>query len=162
MNPSVKYAGFWRRTAASLLDTVIFSIVLALLFTLLHGREYLDWYMNPGRDPLTPYSHATVLLEQLLMLVATLYLWVRYLGTPGKLLLSCHVVDAETFKPLRPGQAVGRYVGYFLSILTFGLGFLWVAWDERKQGFHDKLARTVVIVVDESDKSLEALEQESE
>jgi uncharacterized RDD family membrane protein YckC len=43
-----------------------------------------------------------------------------------------------------------RYLGYFVSALPLGLGFFWVAWDKRKQGFHDKLAKTVVIHEDES------------
>lgn len=158
----VRYAGFWRRVGASLVDTVIFTVVLIVLLTLLYGREYLDWYMDPGRDPFSPYSNASALLQYVVIVGATLYFWVRYLGTPGKLLLSCHVVDADTYQALRPAQAVGRYFAYILSALPLGFGFLWVAWDKRKQAFHDKLANTVVILVDESDKSLEELEREAE
>ena len=43
------------------------------------------------------------------------------------------------------GQSIGRYLAYFLSTLPFGLGLLWVAWDPKKQGWHDKLAGTVVV-----------------
>ena len=39
-----------------------------------------------------------------------------------------------------------RWIGYMLSSLPLNLGFLWVAFDARKQGFHDKLAGTVVIL----------------
>jgi len=40
---------------------------------------------------------------------------------------------------------IGRYFGYFLASIPLGLGLLWVAFDKRKQGWHDKLAGTVVI-----------------
>jgi uncharacterized RDD family membrane protein YckC len=38
-----------------------------------------------------------------------------------------------------------RYAGYFVALLPVGLGILWVAFDARKQGWHDKLAKTVVV-----------------
>jgi uncharacterized RDD family membrane protein YckC len=49
--------------------------------------------------------------------------------------------------PLSWGQCIGRYFAYFLSFLGLCLGFMWVGWDERKQGWHDKLAGTLVVRV---------------
>jgi uncharacterized RDD family membrane protein YckC len=43
------------------------------------------------------------------------------------------------------GRSFLRYIGYFVSGLALGIGFLWVAFDSRKQGWHDKIAGTVVI-----------------
>jgi uncharacterized RDD family membrane protein YckC len=43
-------------------------------------------------------------------------------------------------------QYIIRYLGYYVSIFALGLGFLWVAWDDKKQGWHDKMAGTVVIL----------------
>lgn len=59
--------------------------------------------------------------------------------------VSVRVVDADTGGPLTVGQSIGRYVAYFVSILPLFLGILWVAFDPRKQGWHDKLAGTVVV-----------------
>jgi len=76
------------------------------------------------------------------------------------------VVDADSAKPLSIAQAVLRYLGYYISALPLGLGFFWIAWDKRKQGFHDKIANTVVLYDanlrsdDESQKSLEQLIRE--
>ena len=42
-------------------------------------------------------------------------------------------------------EAIIRALGYYVSALPFLLGFFWIIWDRRKQGFHDKLANTVVI-----------------
>jgi len=99
----------------------------------------------------------------MIMLVVTVLLWLRFLGTPGKLLLGCQIVDADSGEPMMKKQALIRYLGYFLSIISFMIGFLWIAWDKRKQGFHDKVANTVVLynsnvgVLDESQKTLDQL-----
>jgi len=107
-------------------------------------------------------------LESILTLVITVMLWVRFVGTPGKLLMGCQVVDADTLGAITTKQAILRYLGYYVSILCVMLGFLWIAWDKRKQGFHDKIANTVVVydtsIVrdDESQKTLQQLMREAQ
>ncbi len=143
------YAGFWRRVGAMLLDSTVFSV----LFGLLLGPVYFN----------AKFWSVEGLLINALWLGVTVWLWVKFLGTPGKLLFGCQVVDAQTFEPLRPRQAVLRYFAYIVSLLPLGLGFLWVVWDKRKQGFHDKIANTVVLheagleADDESQKTLSTL-----
>jgi uncharacterized RDD family membrane protein YckC len=61
------------------------------------------------------------------------------------MVVSAKVVDAKTGGPLSPGQSVLRYLGYFVALFPLGLGILWVAFDARKQGWHDKLAGTLVV-----------------
>ncbi|HDP0318999.1 TPA: RDD family protein [Salmonella enterica subsp. enterica serovar Concord] len=75
----------------------------------------------------------------------TVVLWRWFQATPGKMALRLRVVDAQSGQAASMGQYVIRYVGYVLSTLPVGLGFLWIAFDNRKQGWHDKLARTVVV-----------------
>jgi uncharacterized RDD family membrane protein YckC len=58
---------------------------------------------------------------------------------------SARIVDAATGERPSNGQLVGRYFAYFVSTIPMGLGLIWVAFDKRKQGWHDKLAGTVVI-----------------
>jgi len=55
-------------------------------------------------------------------------------------------VIRETGEPLTFGTAFLRWIGYFVSSLPLNLGFIWIAFDRKKQGFHDKLAGTVVIL----------------
>lgn len=146
---SVHYAGFWRRTAASIIDSVMLMVLMGLLL----GPAI----MNAG------VFTAEGLFRIALVLLITVGLWLKFLGTPGKLLLECQIVDAGTFLPMSRKQALLRYVAYLASILPLMLGFLWVARDPRKQGFHDKIASTVVVfrsgveADDESSKSLEQL-----
>jgi uncharacterized RDD family membrane protein YckC len=66
-------------------------------------------------------------------------------ATPGKMAMSLRVVDAVSGKKPSTGKLVGRYLAYYLSTIGLFLGFLWVAFDPKKQGWHDKLAGTVVV-----------------
>lgn len=66
-------------------------------------------------------------------------------ATPGKMLLGLKVLDAKTGNLLTIGQALLRYAGYILSSLIFCLGYIWVGFDKKKQGWHDKMAKTVVV-----------------
>ncbi len=89
-------------------------------------------------------------IHNLLPAVVFIAGWRLFGTTPGKLLLELRVVDARTGgRPSWP-RAIVRYIGYFVSALPLGLGFLWMLFDRRKQTWHDKLARTRVIVVEEA------------
>ena len=88
---------------------------------------------------------ADFLISWVFPLVAAVWFWVKLQATPGKMAVSLKVVDARTGNSLSVAQAIGRYFAYFLSALPFGLGFIWIAFDSKKQGWHDKLAGTVVI-----------------
>lgn len=146
---AVHYAGFWRRVGASLIDSVMLMVLMGLLLD--------PSFINAGM--LTTEG----LLRMALVLLITVGLWLKFLGTPGKLLLECQIVDADSLLPMTSRQAVLRYVAYLASVLPLMLGFLWVAYDKRKQGFHDKIANTVVVyrvgieADDESTKSLQQL-----
>jgi uncharacterized RDD family membrane protein YckC len=149
---TVRYAGFWRRVAALILDYVLFSSILFLINYSIHGTDYLRWTMNPQR---TTYNITDALLTFVLWPAVIALFWVKMAATPGKLLLGCRVVDAATFKPLRFGQALLRCFSYVISFIPLCFGFICVAWDARKQGLHDKIARSVVIVEDEADQLLQ-------
>jgi uncharacterized RDD family membrane protein YckC len=143
------YAGFWRRVGAAIVDSIIYSVLLALIL----GPKYVDSSVMTFEG----------IVSNGIALSLTVVLWIRYMGTPGKLLLGCQVVDANSGEPITVKQAIIRYLGYFVSIMTLFIGFFWVAWDKRKQGFHDKMANTVVVyngtvdVFDESQKTLNQL-----
>jgi uncharacterized RDD family membrane protein YckC len=64
--------------------------------------------------------------------------------TPGKMLLGLQVLSVDG-NPVSFGIAFLRSVGYLVSAI-FYIGFIWVAFDHKKQGWHDKIAATVVII----------------
>jgi uncharacterized RDD family membrane protein YckC len=135
-----EYAGFWLRVVASLIDSVLVLCVTLPLLLTIYGWTYLDasrtGFVAGGVD---------VLLTWVAPAAAVVAFWLHRQATPGKMALSMKVVDATTGETLTLGQSVGRYLGYFVSIIPLGLGLVWVAFDPKKQGWHDKLAGTVVV-----------------
>lgn len=135
---NMEYAGFWIRVAAALIDTVVFVLVFSVPLTLIYGSEY--WTSEVAVS-----GFWDILLTYIAPIVITVWFWVKYLGTPGKMALHLRVVDAHTGKAISTSKALGRYFGYYVSAIPLLLGFIWVGIDKKKQGFHDKLAGTVVI-----------------
>jgi uncharacterized RDD family membrane protein YckC len=64
--------------------------------------------------------------------------------TPGKALLGLRVVRTDG-RPVNLGRAVLRLIAYLIAALPLFLGFIWILFDNRRQGWHDKIARTYVI-----------------
>jgi uncharacterized RDD family membrane protein YckC len=137
---TVEYAGFWIRVGATLIDTVLVALITTPVLVAIYGRQYF------GADNAKLWvGPADFLIVWVLPAVAVIWFWTKKKATPGKMLLHLRIVDADTGGNLSLGQSIGRYFAYFLSIIPCGLGLLWVAFDSRKQGWHDKLAHTVVI-----------------
>jgi uncharacterized RDD family membrane protein YckC len=136
--PQIHYVGFWLRVVAALIDTVIVVVITSPLLIAAYGWSY---YLN---DELVQ-GPTDVLVNWVLPAAATICLWVLFQATPGKMVVGAKIVDARTGRPASKWQYVIRYLGYYVSILTLMLGILWVAFDRRKQGLHDKMAGTVVI-----------------
>ena len=86
-----------------------------------------------------------VLIQVVLPIVALLAFWKFRNSTPGKMVFRAKIVDATTGNAPSDARLLIRFLGYFASILTLGIGFLWIAIDRRKQGLHDKIAHTVVV-----------------
>jgi uncharacterized RDD family membrane protein YckC len=149
----VQYVGFWIRVLATLIDTALVSVALWPLGHLLLRTVHLpapDWDPNgPGFLDLNQlqlqFSASDWLLQITLPAVVIILFWMARQATPGKMLFGARIVDASSGSPLRFGQACVRYFGYYISTLFMCMGFIWVGFDPRKQGWHDKLANTVVV-----------------
>lgn len=134
----VEYAGFWVRVGAAIIDTLLIMVITIPILVFIYGWKYFDSEkLNAGP--------ADLLISWVFPAVAVVWFWTQRQATPGKAALSLRVLDADSGENLSIGQSIGRYLGYFVSIIPFGLGLLWVGLDRRKQGWHDKLAHTVVV-----------------
>jgi len=139
-----EYVGFWKRVAASLIDTLILLIVIVPLLLAVYGTGYLARAQESGLAGFWDF-----VIQVVLPAVAVILFW-KYRGaTPGKMAISARIVDARSGAAPSTGQLVGRYFAYLVSALPLGLGFFWIGIDRRKQGFHDKLANTVVVYDDD-------------
>ena len=92
-----------------------------------------------------PYTATRFVIDWILPVVVILAFWIVRSATPGKMALKLRIVDATTLQPVPAGRLLLRYVGYYVAGIPLGLGLFWVAWDRKKQGWHDKMAGTVVV-----------------
>ena len=133
-----EYVGFWARVGAAMIDTVLVLIVCVPLVTFVYGRTY--WTSEALLQ-----GPADFLINWLLPAIAVVVFWIYRQATPGKIAIGARIVDAETGGKPSTRQLIVRYLGYYVSMLPLMAGIVWVAFDPRKQGWHDKLAGTVVV-----------------
>lgn len=136
----LQYVGFWIRVAASLIDSILLILITLPLLYILMGASAFDPEAGPGAGGVV-----AMFINYLLPIIAVITFWVLKSATPGKMLFQATIVDAKTGNKPSIGQFIGRYFAYIPSTLIFGLGCFWIIWDKRKQGWHDKLAGTVVV-----------------
>ena len=150
----MRFAGFWIRVGAALIDSIILltiNIALALIVT---GDYYVRVfeYLASGFQTLAPSRDAMgyllLLTNVLQAIVAWLYLaWFessRHQATPGKMVLKLKVVDHRDQR-ISFARATGRSFAKHLSTLVCMIGWIMVAFTERKQGLHDIMAGTFVV-----------------
>lgn len=137
-NHDMEYAGFWIRVWASIIDTVLIAVITIPILLAIYGTQYLE-------SEKIVEGPMDFLISWVLPAIAVITFWVYRAATPGKMAISSKIVDAQTGGQPSTGQFVGRYFSYFISALPLGLGIFWVAFDKKKQGWHDKLAGTVVV-----------------
>ncbi len=146
LSSEVRYAGFWRRFAAIYIDSTFVSLI-ALCARMLLGVSPFDISIMP-QSPLR-YVIARVIATYFVGPAIIVLWWVVSGGqSPGKWLMSIRIVKADGTR-LGIGTGIVRYVGYTISGLFFSLGYLWMIGDSHKQTWHDKLAKTYVIVDDQ-------------
>lgn len=126
------------RVWAFIIDTILIGVLVWPLLTAIYGRGY---WSNTSfvQGPLD------FLISWVLPAIVVVVFWATRQATPGKMAISARIVDAKTGRNATIAQLVGRYLGYFVSMIPLCLGLVWVAFDPRKQGWHDKLAGTVVV-----------------
>ncbi len=183
--PDPRYASFHRRMFAATIDSVLAMLILAPLidgFLSWHSPlPPLDW--SAVRAQITPdmseqqvnrlmssylissgYARqwfGNFITQLLVLAIVTGLCWRLFGATPGKWLLRMRVVDARTESLLSDWQVIIRLFGYVISTLILCIGFFWIGFDKRAQGWHDKLARSVVLVVPKAAKPAEQAAAES-
>ncbi len=133
-----EYAGFWIRVMSAMIDSVLIMIITLPITTAIYGEVPKDGYtyLLGGWDFVINYVFPAI---------AVIGFWIVKSATPGKLFNKLTIVDAKTGGKPSVGQFIVRYLGYFVSIIPLCAGLIWVGIDERKQGWHDKLAGTLVL-----------------
>jgi serine/threonine protein kinase/uncharacterized RDD family membrane protein YckC len=121
------YPSFWVLMASYLMDLLLLGIVNAILYLVL------------GPD-------AAVFVALVTSALYFIGFWVYVGRTPGLVSFDLFLVDAATGRErLTLKQALVRYLALLAACLPLFIGLIWAAFDPRQQGWHDKLAKTLVI-----------------
>jgi uncharacterized RDD family membrane protein YckC len=116
-------AGFWIRFGAVLIDGVILTIVNFALQAIFGSPAFF--------------------LGIVIGATYTIGFWVSSGATPGKMLFGLRVVTVDG-APIGFREAALRYIGYWVNVLTLGIGYLFIAFRKDKRGLHDLIAGTSV------------------
>ncbi|MGD2126316.1 MAG: RDD family protein [Desulfobacteraceae bacterium] len=122
----IKSAGFSIRLGAHLIDSLILGAS--------NGALMLVFDPQLGK-----------LLTVILIIVYFIGFWTWKGQTPGKMACGIQITKKDG-RPINLGRSVLRYIGYYVSGIPLFLGYLWIIWDRKRQGFHDKLAGTYVVL----------------
>jgi uncharacterized RDD family membrane protein YckC len=153
--PAVKYAGFWLRLLAYLIDAVLLNLIAVPLNLVVFGNSgvlcsasnYTVLSGSPTTHGINYSCNATgagYLIYFLLGLVYFTFTWSRG-ATLGQRALKIRIADAATNRPLSLSKSLVRYVGFWFSLIPLAIGLIWAGVDPRKRGWHDKMANSVAL-----------------
>jgi uncharacterized RDD family membrane protein YckC len=136
--PGWHYAGFWVRFLAFVLDAIVLGVLTAALSPLTGPQvtftnNEFEWHATGNA------------VSTLVGLVYFIGFWAWRGQTVGMMPFNMQVVGVVDGQKIDVVRGLLRYVGYIISAIPLLLGFIWAAFDARKQGWHDKIAATVVI-----------------
>jgi uncharacterized RDD family membrane protein YckC len=123
---ALEYAGFWVRLGAGVIDLLILGCSAGIIA-----------YFSPA--PII-----WVISGLVISIAYWLGFWIWRGQTPGKMAAGIKVIRTDS-SPIKWQCALRRFLGYIVSAMTLFIGFVWVAFDGRKQGLHDKIADTYVV-----------------
>lgn len=153
-----QYAGFVSRAIGLVLDILIVIAIIAVINGAI--ALTLDFFLGLDVTSCPPLNFGNGFLQSglichvanLTRLVLTFVAAPIYFGlfwtlggqTLGQYVMGLRVVRLDG-KRMTFWRSLVRWIGYFVSFFALGIGYLWVLWDDRRQGFMDKLAKTVVV-----------------
>ena len=144
-----RYAGFFSRAAAYVVDraivfaiTLIIMLVINYFLSLFKLDQWLAARVGSSTNQIITLLLSSVGINLAVSIFYNISFWMLSGQTPGKRFLGVRVmrVDGER---LKLSNAIWRQIGYYISIILY-LGFIWILFDNKRQGFHDKIAGTIV------------------
>ena len=139
--PGVNYASAGSRLVAYIVDGIVLFVVFIVL-TIVLG------VLAAGSGSDSAVGGAVLLYLLVVFIISIAYFpwfWAHGGATPGMKMLHIRVVREQDGGPVSGGSAVLRLIGYWINSIVFYIGFIWILIDSHRQGWHDKIAGTVVI-----------------
>jgi len=126
-----RYAGFWIRLLAYILDAIVLGAITYPLVRVLSSMGIGD-------------SSSNILSIAISWMYFAVFESSEWMASPGKKVLGLIVTDEQGMK-ISIGRATRRYLAKIVSGLILGIGFIMIAFTARKQGLHDKIFHTLVL-----------------
>ena len=154
---ALEFAGFWRRLLAALIDLFAVAVICSVIILIFSPYRWFGFGVFQGSEAVfdepvwraLPYLIGGNVLSLLVNVAYFVGFWLWRGQTPGKMLLNIKIIRTNGSK-ITFGVAFLRYLGYIVSFSVLLIGFIWIAFDSRKQGFHDKIAETYVVRIPEA------------
>jgi uncharacterized RDD family membrane protein YckC len=121
---TLQRVGFWHRLAASVLDGILVGMMCGFLSNMWHGFEVFPFWFA----------------------LYCVIMWATKGTTIGGIICGLRLVRIDD-RPIDWSVAIVRGLAGFLSLIVACLGFIWVAFDDEKQSWHDKIAGTTIVRV---------------
>lgn len=134
------YGGFWVRVVAFILDGLVLSVLTTGLAPLTGMGPTFEIDANNYQ-----VNYAAGGLGTLFGIVYFVGFWAWRGQTPGMMPFNMKVVRADDGGKVDIVRGLLRYVGLIISFAVILIGVIWAAFDGRKQGWHDKIAGTLVV-----------------
>jgi len=136
----MNYAGFWKRLTSFIIDTFI-TMVGGFIIGFILGMVMFSYGIIDNE-----------VMEGIGSILGIIIGWIYFSamessptqGTIGKMVLGIKVTDLEGNR-ISFGRATGRHFGKIISTIILGIGYIMVAFTEKKQGLHDKMAECLVV-----------------
>ena len=140
--PTGSPAGFFSRLEAFIIDLIL--ITITSLGAIGGGELIIRFFMRPFFELNFHLVRYSPMIVSAVIVIYYLFFWALFGFTPGKFLLGLKIVRQDGRK-MGLGRAIVRFVGYWISIIPLGLGYIWIILDPKREAWHDKLAGTHVI-----------------
>jgi uncharacterized RDD family membrane protein YckC/RNA polymerase subunit RPABC4/transcription elongation factor Spt4 len=146
--PQIRYAGFWSRFFALVLDLIFVPLIFSPLII---GSMVVAYFLGNLYSNIIDTDYIYQFTGGIGLITYSIIFFFYYLighsfgSTIGKKIMGIRLV---TFNGSRPGfwrALVRETIGRFIASIIFYLGYLWIAWDSHKQGWHDKIVGTFCI-----------------
>ncbi|MDQ5981731.1 MAG: hypothetical protein QG570_488 [Patescibacteria group bacterium] len=146
-----KMGSFWERFIATLLDSIILGLVTAPFYVGSMGSEIAASVNTHGAG--VPTLTGTQAMLQLLSFVIAIGYQVFFLTTKGqtlgKMIMKLKVLDEDNLSKLTVTEVIIRELGKLLSNITLSLGYMWYLIDPKKQTWHDRFSKSLVVKTDD-------------
>lgn len=151
----VSYAGFWKRFASYLIDSIVVTMVVLIImlpFFMMMGFGIVMSAFSEDAEQVIPAVIGAIVAYLFLGLLMAAGQWLyfalmessRHQGTLGKMAVGIKVTDMAGNR-LTFGRATGRYFAKIISGMTLGVGYILAAFTEKKQALHDLIAGCLVV-----------------